>query len=325
MTLTIPKCAAVSALAAACVALPASAQQYPVHPIRISTSSAGGPYDIVMRGFAPALTKALGEAIVIENRVGGNYVPLGQVCANGTPDGYTLCTADVYTVSFNPHAFTKAPYTLKDFTPIIHFGYLYAALILNPSVKAKSVKELFEQAKAKPDALTFATPGPATNSAMYVAYWKKQGISFLNVPYKSFVQALQAVISGESKATLFGLGTSMTMAKAGKVKALAITGEQRSQFAPELPTLMEEGVDINISNWGGIVGPAGLPRPIVMRINSEFKKLIANPELKKKFLDSQTFEQQPPSGGTPEQFAAFLKAEDSKFEKLAKTIGLKLD
>ncbi|OGA28377.1 MAG: hypothetical protein A3I01_18820 [Betaproteobacteria bacterium RIFCSPLOWO2_02_FULL_65_24] len=304
----------------------AAAQAYPSKPLRIYTSAPAGPYDIVMRGFAPALGQSLGQRVVIENRTGGNYVPLGEGCARAVPDGYTLCTGDIYSISLNPHAFAKAPYQLKDFTPIIHFGYLYAALIIHPSVQANTIQELFALAKTKPEALTFATPGPATNSSMYVDYFKKNmGVAFLNVPYKSFVQTLQAVVAGESHAAIFGIGQAMRMAQAGKVKALAITGEQRSQFAPSLPTLMESGVDINISNWGGIMGPAGLPREVVTRMNTEFRKLIADPVLKQKFLDGQTFEQAPPSGGTPEQFAAFLKAEDAKFARLVKILGLKLD
>jgi tripartite-type tricarboxylate transporter receptor subunit TctC len=325
-TLTAALLAACVAGGGAALAQSAFAQSYPSKPVRIYTSAPAGPYDIVMRGFAPSLGLALGQAVVIENRTGGNYVPLGEACVRATPDGHTLCTGDIYSISLNAHAFAKAPYQLKDFTPIIHFGYLYAALIVHPSVKANTIQELFALAKAKPEALTFATPGPATNSSMYVDYFKKSmGVAFLNVPYKSFVQSLQAVVAGESHATIFGIGQAMNMAKAGKVRALAITGEQRSQFAPQLPTLVESGVDINISNWGGIMGPAGLPREVVLRMNGELKKLIADPVLKQRFLDGQTFEQTPPSGGTPEQFAAFLKAEDAKFERLVKTLGLRLD
>jgi tripartite-type tricarboxylate transporter receptor subunit TctC len=307
------------------VATHVAAQSWPSKPIRIFTSAPGGPYDTVMRGFGPSLQQALGQPIVIENRSGGNYVPLGQACARATPDGYTLCTGDTYIISFNPHAFATPPYQLKDFTPIIHFGHLPAAVIVHPSVPANNLQELLALARAKPGAITFGTPGPATNSTMYVEYWEKNGVQFLNVPYKNFVSALQAVVSGEVNVAIFGLGMSLIQAKAGKVKPLAITGEQRSQFAPNIPTIIESGVDMNIANWGGIVGPAGLPRDIVMRINGEFRKLIADPVLKAKFLDTQTFEQQAPSGGTPEQFAAFLQAEDRKFERLAKTVGLKID
>jgi len=302
-------------------------QSYPSRPVRILTSAAGGPYDIVMRGFSVPLSEALGQSVVIENRTGGNYVPLGESCAKAAPDGYTLCTADAYTTSLNPHVFSRLPYnSLRDFAPIIHFGYLYSAVIVHPSVPANSIQELFALAKAKPDALAFGTSGLATNSSMYVEYLRKNaGISFLNVPYKSFVQALNAVVAGEVQVSLFALGPSMAMARGGRVRALAVTGDRHSQFAPLLPTLGEAGVDINISNWGGILAPAGTPREIVMRLNSEFKKLIADPVVKQKFLDGQTFEQAPPSGGTPEQFAAFLQAEDAKFARLAKFLGIRLD
>jgi tripartite-type tricarboxylate transporter receptor subunit TctC len=315
---------AVAALALA--SAHAAAQNWPAKPIRVYTSAPGGPYDTVMRGLGVPLGQNLGQPIVVENRSGGNYVPLGRECARAAPDGYVLCTADVYIISFNPHAFATPPYQLKDFTPIIHWGHLPAAVIVHPSVPANSLQELLALAKAKPGAITFGTPGPATNSSMYVEYFQKNmGVNFLNVPYKNFVSSLQAVITGEVNVAIFGLGMSLTQAKAGKVKPLAITGEQRSQFAPHIPTIMESGVDMNIANWGGMVGPAGLPRDIVLRLNGEVRKLISDPVLKQKYLDAQTFEQQPPAGGTPEQFAAFLQAEDRKFERLAKTIGLRIE
>lgn len=315
------------ALLGACALIGAAAQSYPTKPVRILTSAAGGPYDTVMRGFSVPLAEALGQSVVIENRTGGNYVPLGESCARAAPDGYTLCTADAYTTSLNPHVYSKLPYnSLRDFAPIIHFGYLYSAVIVHPSVPANSIQELLALVKAKPDALAFGTSGVATNSSIYVEYLRKNaGISFLNVPYKTFVQALNAVVAGEVQVSLYALGPSMAMARGGRVRALAVTGDRHSQFAPSLPTLGEAGVDINVSNWGGIVAPAGTPREIVMRLNAEFRRLIADPVVKQKYLDGQTFEQAPPSGGTPEQFAAFLKEEDEKFGRLAKFLGLRLD
>ncbi|MCC6473392.1 MAG: tripartite tricarboxylate transporter substrate binding protein [Burkholderiales bacterium] len=316
---------AAAAAAGAVFITSAGAQTWPAKPIRIYTSAAGGPYDLVIRAMTPGLNQALGQPLVVENRTGANYVPLGQACTRAEADGYELCIGDIYIVSMNPHAFSRAPYQLSDFTPIAFFGYLPAALIVHPSVKAATVQELFALAKAKTGAVTFGTPGPATNSSMYVQYFAKQmGIHFLDVPYKSFVQALQAVVAGEVNATIFGLGASLRMVKAGKARALAVTGEKRSYFAPDIPTILEAGVDINISNWGGFLGPAGLPRPIVTRLNAEIGKLIGAP-IVRKALEAQTFEQAPPSGGTPEQFAAFLKAEDAKFQRIVSMMGLRLD
>ncbi|MFM9970547.1 MAG: Bug family tripartite tricarboxylate transporter substrate binding protein [Burkholderiales bacterium] len=302
------------------------AQAWPTKPIRILTSAPAGPYDIALRGLTPTLGQSLGQAVVVENRTGGNYVPLGEACVRANPDGYTLCTADVYTTVLNTHAFAKAPYAVKDFLPIIHFGYLYSALILHPSVPANSLAELLALAKAKPESIAFGTPGPATNSAMYVDYWKKnQGIAFLNVPYKAFTQALNAVVAGEIQVSLYGLGQAMNQVRAGKVKAVAITGEQRSRFAPNLPTFLEAGIDLTIANWGGFAAPLGTPRDVIMRLNNDIKKVITDPVLKEKFLDGQGFDQASPSAGTPEEFGAFLAKEDAKFARIVKITGLRLD
>ena len=317
------------ALAVLSLSLPLSqvlAQSYPNKPVRIYTSAPAGPYDIVLRGISPALQQALGQPIVIENKTGANYVPLGEICARSTPDGYNLCTGDVYTSVLNVQAYSKLPYGAKDFSPIIHFGYLYSALIVHPSMPANNLREFLAMAKAKPDTYNFGTPGPATNSSMYVDYWKKTNVaSFQNIAYKSFVQSLNAVVSGEVHAAIFGLGQSMAQVRAGKVKALAIIGEGPSKLAPGVPTFREAGVDLTILNWGGLLGPAGLPRDIVMRWNGEMKKVLSDAALREKFVEAQGFEQAPPAGGTPEDFAAFLQAEHAKLAGIVKITGLRLD
>jgi tripartite-type tricarboxylate transporter receptor subunit TctC len=310
----------------ACVGSTAAAQSYPSKPIRIYTSAPAGPYDVAMRGLAPSLQQALGQPIVVENKTGANYVPLGEACARGGPDGYSLCTADVYTNVVNVYAYSKLPYAPKDFVPIIHFGFLYSALIVHPSVPANTVQELLAAARANPRTLNFGTSGVATNSNMYVEYWKNTGVAdFQPIAYKSFVQSLNAVISGEVHASLFALGQAMSQARAGKVKALAVIGERRSKLAPDTPTIREAGVDLVINTWGGLLAPAGTPRDIVMRWNTEFRKLMNDAPLRAKTLEAQGFEQLPPSGGTPEEFAAFLEAEHRKIARIIQTTGLKLD
>jgi tripartite-type tricarboxylate transporter receptor subunit TctC len=304
----------------------AFAQAYPTKPVRVYTSAAAGPYDIALRGLLPTLQQSLGQSVVIENRTGANYVPLGEGCAKANPDGYTLCTGDVYTTVLNVQAYSKLPYGAKDFAPIIHFGYLYSALLVNPSVPANTLGELLALAKSKPGVLNFATPGPATNSSMYVEYWNKTGVaSFQNIAYKSYVQALNAVVSGEVQVTVFGLGQAMAQARAGKAKALAIIGEARSKLAPDVPTFREAGVDLTILNWGGMLAPAGTPRDVIMRWNGEFKKVMADRPLREKTLEAQGFEQAPPAGGSPEEFGAFLQAEHQKLAKIVQITGLKLD
>jgi tripartite-type tricarboxylate transporter receptor subunit TctC len=203
---------------------------------------------------------------------------------------------------------------------------LYAALIVHPSLQVNTLQELFALAKQKPNAIAFGTPGPATNASMYVEYWRKNGTaSFLNVPYKSFVQSLNAVVSGEVQATIFGAGQAMAQVRAGKAKALAMIGQARAKNAPNVPTIKEAGVDLTILNWGGLLGPAGISREVVTRMNAEFKKAINDPVLREKYLEGQGFEQAPPSGGTPEDFGAFLQAEHEKIARIVTITGLRLD
>jgi hypothetical protein len=139
------------------------------------------------------------------------------------------------------------------------------------------------------------------------------------------VQSLNAVVSGEVHAAIFGLGQSMSQVRAGKVRALAIIGEGPSKLAPGVPTFREAGVDLTILNWGGLLGPAGLPRDVVMRWNGEMKKVLADAALREKFVEGQGFEQAPPSGGSPEEFNSFLQSEHTKLAKIVQITGLRLD
>jgi tripartite-type tricarboxylate transporter receptor subunit TctC len=302
-------------------------QRYPTKPVRIITVTPGGPFDVVMRGMSGPLSQALAQPVIIENRIGGNFIPAAEACAKSTPDGHTICTSDAFALSLNPEIFARLPYDpFKDFAPIIHLGFLVTSLVVNASVPAQNLQELIALARAKPDAVAFATAGPASNSNLYVEYLRKaKGIAFYNVPYKSFPQALAAVIAGEVQATIFSIGGGLAQARGGKVRVLAVTSTQRSQFAPELPTLGEIGVDVSINTWNGILAPAGTPPEIIARLNAEFRKLLADRALVEKFVTAQGFELTAPAGGSPEEFAAFLRADRANFAKVAKVVGVKMD
>ncbi|OGA03932.1 MAG: hypothetical protein A3H35_02555, partial [Betaproteobacteria bacterium RIFCSPLOWO2_02_FULL_62_17] len=243
----------------AATALPQPA--YSSKAIRIITSTAGGPYDIAMRGLSVPLGQALGQSIVIENRTGGSFIPLAEACAHAAPDGHTLCTSDSFAQSLNPLLFAKLPYEPREFAPIIFLGSLNSAVLVNAGSAARNIQELFDMARAKPNSLTFATAGPGSGTNIYVEYLRREkGIAFLNVPYKNFLQGLAAVAAGEVNVATFAVGVGLAQAKGGKMRALATTGRQRSIFAPDLPTISEAGVDIAVNTWIGMMGPSGLPR-----------------------------------------------------------------
>ncbi len=297
---------------------------YPSKSIRILTSTAGGPYDIAMRGLSVPLAQALGQSIVIENRTGGSFIPLAEGCAHASPDGHTLCSSDSFAQSLNPLLFAKLPYDTKEFAPIIFIGSLNSVILVKAASPARNIRELFDLAKAKPDSLSFATAGPGSGANIYAEYLRKEkGIAFLNVPYKSFPQGLAAAAAGEVDVATFAIGAGLAQAKSGKVRALATTAPQRSIFAPELPSLSEVGVDIAVNTWIGMMGPAGLPREIVMRLNVEYKKLLADKALVEKFVMGQGFEPVPPSGGSPEEFAKFIRADQEAYARAVKIVGIK--
>ena len=313
------------AVATALNSAAAPAQQtYPSKPIRIFTSTAGGPYDIAMRGLSAPLAQALGQSIVIENRTGGSFIPLAEGCAHAAPDGHTLCSSDSFAQSLNPLLFAKLPYDPKEFAPIIFIGSLNSVILVNAASPARNIRELFDMAKAKPDSLSFATAGPGSGANIYAEYLRKEkGIAFLNVPYKSFPQGLAAAAAGEVDVATFAIGAGLAQAKSGRLRALATTAPQRSIFAPDLPALSEVGVDIAVNTWIGMMGPAGLPREIVMRLNAEYKKLLADKALVEKFVMGQGFEPVPPSGGSPEEFGKFIRSDQEAYARAIKIVGIR--
>jgi tripartite-type tricarboxylate transporter receptor subunit TctC len=313
-----------AAIAATVPALVNAQQPYPSKPIRIITSTAGGPYDIAMRGLSGPLSQSLGQPFIIENRTGGSFIPLAEGCAHATPDGHTLCTSDSFAQSLNPLLFSKLPYDTKEFAPIIFIGTLNSVVLVNAALPARNIQELFDMARAKPDSISFATAGPGSGANIYVEYLRREkSIAFLNVPYKNFLQGMAAAATGEVNVATFAVGAGLAQAKGGKVRALATTGTRRSIFAPDLPTISEAGVDIAVNTWIGMMGPSGLPREIIMRLNAEYKKVLADKALVEKFVMGQGFEPTPPSGGSPEEFASFIRADQEAYARAIRIVGIK--
>lgn len=314
-------------LASALPATESHAQAYPVKPIRLLIPTApGGPSDLNGRGIALALSDAYGQPIVVENRPGADSIIGNEACARSTPDGYTLCTSDGGGYSLNPAIRLKMPYDpLRDLQPIILTGMLYSALIVHPSLPVNSVKELFDLVKAKPGTVSFATSGQASQPTIIVEYLRKvRGLDFLAVPYKVQTQGATAVMAGEAMVTTFTIGQSANFAKAGKVKVLAQNSDGRSRHMPEVLSYKEAGFDVYIRNWLGFFGPAGMPRELVQRLNTDVNKnLLQNPALRDKFLTANGLEIEGAVGGTPDSFLAFLKADREYYANIVKAAGIK--
>ena len=310
-------------------ALAHSAQGYPAKPMRIIIPSAPvGPSDTNGRGVAQALSEALGQPFVVDNRPGADGIIGAEACVRSAPDGYTLCTCDGQGFSLNPVIRAKMPYDpLRDLSPVIQTAFLNSALVIHPSVPANSVSELLDLAKTKPGLITYGTSGLASVANIYVQWLKKaKGVEFQGVPYKGITQAFKGLVAGEVQVANFAVGQVAQYIKAGKIKALGQTGETRSRHLPDVPTCKEAGMGIALRNWFGLFAPAGTPRDIVQRLNAEVSRnLLNNPVLQERFLISQGLSAESPVGESPEAFAAFLKADREYFATVIKAAGIKLD
>lgn len=325
MLARLPRLASI--LAGCALFASASAQNtYPTKPVRlIEPHPPGSIVDISVRGVAEALTFELGQPFVVENRVGAEGLIGAEACAKAAPDGYTLCATDSLVISLNPLVRSKLPYNpSRDFVPIVQFGFVSSAVVINPSLNVNTMAELLELAKTKPGSVSWGSWGTSSLSNIYIEWLKRaKGITFLNVPYKSAFQAAQAAVAGEVQVAVFGIGASQPLIKAGKLKALAATGDQRSIIMPSLPSFKELGIDAIFRPWFGLLAPTGTPNEIIQRVNSAVSRALAQPAFRDKFLTGGGVEYIPPAGGTPEQFAAFLKTERELCEALVKMSGIR--
>ena len=301
-----------------CVSPSAGAQTYPARPVRIIIpGGAGAPPDIIARALSQPLTQTLGQPFVVENRVGANGIIGMETVVKSAADGYTLCITQGAPVSLNPYFYSKLSYEpLRDLAPIVNVGVIAASIVVSASVQANSMRELIEQIKAKPESLLWATWGAGSFSDLYRAWAQNAfGVSFRDIPYKTPTQAFNAVVAGEANVMLNASGLLPPLIKAGKIKALATIGPSRYVTLPDVPSFAELGYDVDFRGWVGVFAPAGTPREIVLKLNGEINRIIADPGFGERFLVPASVER---SGGTPEEFAAFLKADRETAGKLTR-------
>jgi len=317
----------IALLGAIVVLLPAaaSAQAYPSKPIKLVVPfPPGGPLDLAGRAIADHLAKAWGQPVVVDNKPGAGGNIGADLVAKSAPDGYTIVMGALSTHAVNPHLFAKMPYdALKDFAPVTLVATTPNVLVLNPAVKANDVKELIALAKASPGKLSFASGSNGSAGHLSGELFKTlAGIDIVHVPYKGGAPAMQDLLGGQVQFMFDNLANSTAQLKAGKLKALAVTTAKRSSLAPELPTMAEAGVPgFDISTWYGIMAPAGTPPDVVRKLNGEIVKFLGSDEAKEK-LKAQGAE---PAPMTPEQFDAFIRAEWTKYAKIVKDSGAKVD
>lgn len=300
----------------------AMAQSYPSKPIRwIVGFGAGGGNDILARAIAPKVSEQLGQQVIIENKTGAEGRIAAEFVAKSAPDGYTIMSGASGQMVYNVGLFVNVPYDpIKSFAPITVLGYTQLVFAANPSLPATTLKEFIALAKSKPGAMFYSSP----SSPHYVAFelFKKQaGVDLRNVPYKGDSQAAMAVISGEVSVASTGLGNALPQLKAGKLRALAVTGATRSQFAPDIPTVKESGIDFEGVSWTGLFAPAATPQPILDKLYAAFSVVLKDPATKERIMNAgyeTTWNGMPPA-----EFAAFHKADLVKWTKVIKDIGIK--
>jgi tripartite-type tricarboxylate transporter receptor subunit TctC len=302
-----------------------SAQTYPSKPIRLVVPfPPGGSLDVVARAIGQKLTEAWGQPIIIDNRPGAGGNIGADLVAKSAADGYTILEGALSTHAVNVSLYSRLPYDpVKDFAPITLVAVTPNVLVVNASFPVNSVPELIAYAKAHPGKLSFGSGSNGSAGHLAGELFKSEaGVDMVHVPYKGAAPALQALLAGDTHLMFDNLANSTPQWKAGKLKALAVTTAKRSALAPELPTLAETGLPgFDISTWWGFMAPAGTPKEIVAKWNTEVARILGTPEMKQ-FFAQQGAE---PAPTTPEEFAALIKSEIAKYAKIVKASGAKVD
>src|SRR5438067_2653061 len=296
---------------------------YPNRPIHIIVPfPPGGGTDIVSRTVAAKLTESWKQAVVVENRPGGNTLIGAEAAARSAPDGYTLFVPIDSTLAMNQSLYAKLPYDpITSFSPITLAIAMPMVLAVHPSVQAANVKELLGLAKAKSGQLAYAH-GALPAQVAGEAFKSSAKVDMIAVPYKGSSPAMTDVIGGTVPLIFDALGPAMSFVKAGKVRALAVTSGHRSPSLPDVPTLAESGLPgFDLVTWIGFVAPAGVDNAIVTKLNREIVRILQLPETKEK-LNAIGMEV---VGSTPEQFAQTIKDDAVKFGRIIKSAGIKLD
>ena len=311
-------CLAMMAAALGVVAVPVvHAQKYPDRPIRLVVPYApGGSVDIIGRLLAVKMSEGLGQQVVVENKGGGGATIGTALVAKAPADGYTMLLADI-AFGANPALMSKLPYdSAKEFAPVALVALLPSILVIDPTLPAGSAKELVALAKLSPGKLNYSSAGVGSMNFLAGELFKAQtGIDIVHVPYQSGAQAIAAILGGQTQMVFTTIPPVLQHVKAGKVKALALSGSKRQASLPGVTTFAEAGfAEFDVSLWQGVLVPAGTPPDIIVRLNSELNRVLAAPDVRARIAELGA----DPAGGTPEQFAAFISGEMARWGKLIK-------
>ncbi|MBN9426682.1 MAG: tripartite tricarboxylate transporter substrate binding protein [Burkholderiales bacterium] len=307
----------------------AAAQEWPTKPIRfVVPYPPGGPLDQVARALAEKLREPLGQPVVVENRTGAGGNIGADLVAKSAPDGYSIVMGAVATHAINPYLFAKMPYDAnRDFAPVTRVATVPNVLVLNPDTAdrlgIRSVADLIRYARANPGKLNYASGGNGSAGHLAGELFKAQaGVSMVHIPYAGAAPAQLGLLSGQTDLMFDNLASAAPQIRAGKLKGFAVTTTERSNFFPELPTVADSGLKgFDISTWFGIFAPAGTPKPIVDRLYGEFAKVLATPDLRERLARLGADATPLP----PDAFGRFVRAEQTKYERIVKASGARVD
>jgi tripartite-type tricarboxylate transporter receptor subunit TctC len=311
---------------AAALAMPAAhSQNFPTKAIRLVVPyAAGGTSDILARQIGPKLTEAWGQPIVVENRTGANGNVGADFVAKSQADGYTLLLTDVGGLVISASVYPKLPFDpSKDFSPVVMVSYSPHVLAVHPSVKVNNVQELIELAKAQPGKLNFAVSGIGGAPQLAgIEFAQRTGVQWTYIPYKGGSDAVAAVAAGQADVLFNGMLATWPTVQGGRLRALAISSAQRAPGAPETPTVAEQGLaGFETGSFQGVVGPAGIPREVVAKLNGELVKVLNSQEMKERFAKQGTEVRT----GTPESLGQWLRTEQARWAKVVKDSGAKFE
>ena len=298
---------------------------FPTKPVRLVVPfPAGGTTDILARAAAQKLSETLGQQVIVDNRPGAGGNIGAELVAKAQADGYTLLMGTVGTHAINPSLYAKMPYDhVKDFAPVILVAGVPNVLVVNPDLPFKTVADVVAYAKANPGKLNFASSGSGTSIHLSGELFKVMaGVQMTHVPYKGSAPALTDLIGGQVQLMFDNLPSALPQIKGGKLRAVAVTSTTRAAALPDVPTVAESGLPgFESSSWFGILAPAGTPKDIIAKINTDVQKWLSTPEAKEKLLGQGANA----AGGSPEDFAKHIQAETAKWAKVVKESGAKVD
>ncbi len=299
----------------------AHSQPYPNKPARLLVGFApGGGVDVTARIVAAKLTELWGQQLVVDNRAGAGGTIATDIAAKAAPDGYSLLFCGIWSHGVAPSLYKQLPYDhYRDFAPVSMIGTTPNVLVVNPLVPVKSVSEFIAYTKANNGKIAIAHPGAGSSPHMTLELFRlTTGVNVVPVPYKGGAPALVDLLGGHIPAMFDNMSTQLSVIKSGRTRALAVTSPKRTSHLPDVPTMMEAGVQLDVTVWYGLCAPAAVPKTVVAKLNADLHKALNASDVQRRLMEQGV----DPAPSTPEEFAAFIRVETDKWAKVVKEAGV---